>query len=46
LDDDEWTANVESSRQTSPELHDGHSGLVPLRTNSSKVVPHWLQQNS
>jgi hypothetical protein len=46
LDDDEWTANVESSRQTSPVWHDGHSGFVPLRTSSSKAVPHWLQQNS
>jgi hypothetical protein len=46
LDDDEWTANVERSRQTSPDRHSGHAGLVPLRISSSKAVPHWLQQNS
>jgi len=46
FDDDECTANVDSKRQTSPEWHFGHSGLAPLRTSSSKAVPHWLQQNS
>jgi len=46
LGDDEWTANAEKSRRTSPEAHEVQTGLVPLRTSSSKAVPHWLQENS
>jgi hypothetical protein len=44
--DDECTAKVDSRRHTSPEAHDGHTGFTPLRTSSSKAVPHELQQNS
>jgi hypothetical protein len=44
--DDECTANAEKSRRTSPEEHEGQTGLVPLRTSSSNAAWHWLQENS
>jgi len=44
--EDEWTAKRESRRQTSPDEHSGHTGLVPLRTSSSNTAPHCVQENS
>lgn len=44
--DDEWTAKLDSSRRTSPVPHEGQTGLVPLRTNSSNGVAQALQMNS
>jgi hypothetical protein len=46
LGDDEWTAKLDSRRRTSPVPHEGQTGFVPLRINSSNGVAQALQMNS